>query len=208
VQRGTDSTTPFLARSTRSFGEVVAKGRAVLGCSRRYTMAMRREARERTRVNEREYCLRLEPHRRGSRPHPAHPAQSTHEQSEYGQLAPAMAVLIPAASPNPFPNALQSRRRSSSTTPSGSSFRSSLGGKPVGPRYTSASSRRDGSAGGSAVDGSAISESGESSGSGGEYAFSATREELRDGTFYSITGWMHLGEMGRSDMEGPYRAMR
>lgn len=100
-----------------------------------------------------------------------------------------------ASSPPALPPSALARRRSQSRSTSSSggtgSYRSSLGGKSIGPKYqalTSGSLRRDPSTGqpGSssyAEEGSRVSFGSEVGSDGGLRfgSFSATREELRDG---------------------------
>lgn len=93
--------------------------------------------------------------------------------------------------PTPSAAALARRRSQSRGSSSGnaSSFRASLGGKAIGPRYGKAShsSRREGSAGSLSAGGSAFSDGNESGDNlKGFGSFSATREELRDGQSLAI----------------------
>lgn len=103
-------------------------------------------------------------------------------------------VPQPSTSPPSIPTSLLARRRSQSRSTSssgGGSYRSSLGGKSIGPKYSALTSARRGSEqlgvgqqeeGNSRV--SLSSDAGASSSDGGLGrfgSFSATREELRDG---------------------------
>lgn len=92
-------------------------------------------------------------------------------------------------SPPDLPNRRRSSRSTSiSASATGSSFRSSLGGKPLGPKYNFTSSNVQKSGGTSITSGG----SGFSNSDGGEIgnkfvgSFSATREELRDGKYILI----------------------
>ena len=103
-------------------------------------------------------------------------------------------VLSALTSDDSPPTASQLARRRSKSRGEGSasSFRASLGGKAIGPRYGGTSTaRREGSAGGSvSAGGSAFSDGNEAGDLMKSFgSFSATREELRDGqSSYSPAG--------------------
>lgn len=102
-------------------------------------------------------------------------------------------------SPPDLPNRRRSSRSTSiSASTTGSSFRSSLGGKPLGPKYTFTSTNQRTPVGTSITSGgSGFSNSDGGNENGNKFvigSFSATREELRDGKF--VVFFLFFFELG------------